>query len=313
MKTFALFGAFSVTMIAADLRIGIIGTDTSHATAFTKILNDATAPDHVPGARVVAAYKGGSADIEASRTRVDQFAAELHDKWQVKIVDNIEELCRQVDAVLLLSNDGRIHLAQARIVIAAHKPLFIDKPLASTLEDAREIARLAKAESVPWFSSSSMRFGGVASLKSDDLEGAMTWGPGPLEEHHQLDLSWYAIHPVEMLYTLMGQGCEEVTRISTAESDVIVGRWKGGRIGTVRALRPYGDYGAVVHRKNPKGQTSEVSRKVDGGYAPLVHEIVQFFETSKPPVANEETLEMFAFMDAAQRSKEAGGKPEALR
>ena len=111
----------------------------------------------------------------------------------------------------------------------------------------------------------------------------MTWGPGPLEEHHQLDLSWYAIHPVEMLYTLMGQGCEEVSRISTADSDVIVGRWKGGRIGTVRALRPYGDYGAVVHRKNPKGQTSE------------------------------ETLEMFAFMDAAQRSKEAGGKPEALR
>src|ERR1035438_8740247 len=113
MKTFALFGAFSVTMIAADLRIGIIGTDTSHATAFTKILNDATAPDHVPGAQVVAAYKGGSADIEASRTRVDQFAAELRDKWQVKIVDNIEELCRQVDAVLLLSNDGRGYLEEA--------------------------------------------------------------------------------------------------------------------------------------------------------------------------------------------------------
>src|ERR1035438_2084947 len=121
MKALTLFCAFSVAMVAADLRIGIIGTDTSHATAFTKILNDATAPDHVPGARVVAAYKGGSADIEASRSRVDQFAAELRDKWQVKIVDSIYELCRQVDAVLLLSNDGRIHLAQARIVMAAHR------------------------------------------------------------------------------------------------------------------------------------------------------------------------------------------------
>ena len=141
----------------------------------------------------------------------------------------------------------------------------------------------------------------------------MTWGPGPLEEHHHLDLSWYAIHPIEMLYTLMGQGCEEVTRISTADADVIVGRWKGGRIGTVRALRPYGDYGAVAYRKKAKGQTSEISGKVDGGYAPLVHEIVQFFETGKPPVSNEETLEIFAFMDAAQRSKEAGGKPVTLR
>ena len=313
MRTLVLLGAFSALLTAADIRLGIIGTDTSHATAFSKILNDATAPDHVAGARVVAAYKGGSADIEASRSRVDQFATELRDKWQVKIVDTIEELCSQVDAVLLLSNDGRTHLAQARIVIAAHKPVFVDKPLASTLEDAREIARLANAESVPWFSSSSMRFDGVASLKSDDLEGAMTWGPGPLEEHHHLDLAWYAIHPIEMLYTLMGQGCEEVTRILTPDSDVIVGRWKGGRIGTVQTLRPYGDYGAVVHRKNPKGQKSEVSQKVDGGYAPLVLEIVKFFQTGKTPVPNAETLEIFAFMDAAQRSKEAGGKPEALR
>jgi Oxidoreductase family, NAD-binding Rossmann fold len=313
MKTLALFCTLSIVLTAADLRLGIIGADTSHATAFTKILNDSAAPDHVPGARVVAAFKGGSPDIEASRTRVDQFAAELRDKWQVKTVDSIEELCRQVDAVLLTSNDGRVHLAQARLVIAAHKPLFIDKPLASTLEDAREIARLAKEADVPWFSSSSMRFGGVASLRTLDLEGAMTWGPGPLEEHHQLDLSWYAIHPIEMLYTLMGQGCEEVTRISTAEADVMVGRWKGGRIGTVRALRPYGDYGAVVYRKNQKAQASEVSKKLDGGYAPLVHEIVEFFQTGKAPVFNEETLEIFAFMDAAQRSKESGGKPVALR
>jgi len=300
-------------MTAADLRVGIIGTDTSHATAFTKILNDSTAQDHVAGARVVAAYQGGSPDIEESRSRVEKYAAELRDKWQVKIVATIPELCGQVDALMLNSIDGRVHLAQAREALTCRKPMFIDKPLASTLEDAREIARLAKEAGVPWFSSSSLRFGGVASLRTPDLEGAMTWGPGPLEEHHHLDLTWYAIHPIEMLYTLMGQGCEEVTRISTADADVMVGRWKGGRIGTVRALRPYADYGAVVYRKSAKSQKSEVSTKVDGGYAPLVREMVEFLQTGKPPVSNEETLEMFAFMDAAQRSKEDGGKPKALR
>ena len=313
MRTLALLYTVSVTMMAADLRVGIIGTDTSHATAFTKILNDSTAQDHVAGARVVAAYQGGSPDIEESRSRVEKYAAELRDKWQVKIVATIPELCGQVDALMLNSIDGRVHLAQAREALACRKPMFIDKPLASTLEDAREIARLAKEAGVPWFSSSSLRFGGVASLRTPDLEGAMTWGPGPLEEHHHLDLNWYAIHPIEMLYTLMGQGCEEVTRISTADADVMVGRWKGGRIGTVRALRPYADYGAVVYRKSAKSQKSEVSTKVDGGYAPLVREMVEFLQTGKPPVSNEETLEMFAFMDAAQRSKEAGGKPQALR
>lgn len=313
MKTLALLGMIALTAAAADLRIGIVGADTSHVTAFTKMLNDPAAPDHVAGARVVAAYKGGSPDIDESRNRIDRFTSELRDKWQVKIVDSIEELCKQVDAVLLTSVDGRVHLAQARVVIQAHKPLFIDKPLASTLEDAREIARLAKAEGIPWFSASSLRFGGIAALRTTDLEGATAWGPGPLEPHHHLDLAWYAIHPVEILFTLMGTGCEEVTRISTPGEDVVVGRWKGGRIGTVRALRPYGEYGAVVFRKNEKGQTAEATTKVHDGYAPLVREIVTFFQTGRPPVSNEETLEIFAFLDAAQRSKESGGKPMSLR
>lgn len=302
------------TLSAADLRIGFVGTDTSHVGAFTKMLNDPSAPDHIAGAKIVAAFKGGSPDIESSRTRIERFTQELRDKWHVTIVDSIPELCKQVDAVLIESVDGRAHLAEARQVIAAHKPLFIDKPLASTLDDAREIARLAKEAGVPWFSSSSLRFDGVASLRTPDLEGATAWGPGPLEEHHHLDLSWYAIHPIEMLYTVMGQGCEEVTRISTPDADVIVGRWKGGRIGTVRALRPYGKYGAVAFRKGDgKGQSSQFYDEQHAGYAPLVREIVKFFQTGVPPVSNAETLEIFAFMDAAQRSKESGGKPAALR
>ncbi len=246
---------------ATTLRLGIIGTDTSHVTAFTQILNDESSPDHVPGGHVVAAYKGGSPDIEASASRVDQYAEELRTKWKVRFYASIPELCRNVDAVLLESVDGRVHLAQARAVIAAHKPLFIDKPLASTLEDAREIARLASAANVPWFSSSSLRYGEIAeTMKFADATGVETWGPGPIEPHHQLELSWYAIHPIELLYTLMGPGCGEVSRIDSPNADVIVGRWKDGRIGTVRALRPYSDYGAVVFR--PKQIVESPSRTV---------------------------------------------------
>lgn len=312
IRAAALILCASLRLLAADLRLGIIGTDTSHVTAFTKMLNDAASPDHIPGARVVAAYKGGSQEIESSRTRIDRFTAELHDKWHVEMVNSIPELCSRVDAVLLESVDSRSHLEQVRPVLAAHKPLFIDKPLASTLADAREIARLAKAAGVPWFSSSSLRFDGVDKLRSPDLAGAETWGPGPVEEHHQLDLSWYAVHPLEMLYTILGTGCEEVTRIWTPDSDVVVGRWKGGRIGSLRALRPYGTYGALAFHKGAKAQTVEYLVS-EAGYQPLVREIVKFFETGTPPVSNEETLEMFAFMDAAQRSKESGGKPMTLR
>jgi hypothetical protein len=302
---------FALASGAADVRIGIIGTDTSHVGAFTKVLNDPKNPDHIPGAKVVAAYKGGSPDVESSHTRVDKFAAELKDQWGVEFVPDIATLCRKVDAVLLESVDGRRHLEQAREVIKAGKPMFIDKPLASTLEDAREIARLAKEKGVKWFSTSSLRYVDfVKAMKAPDMTGAITWGPGPMEEHHYLDLSWYAVHPVELLFTLMGTGCEEVTRNYTPDADVVTCRWKDGRMGTVRATRPYGDYGAVVFRSKGVLQSPE---KPKSSYVPMLREIVKFFQTGVVPVPNEETLEIFAFMDAAQKSREAGGRPVKLR
>jgi hypothetical protein len=311
MKLLALTVLASIASSGADIRVGIIGTDTSHVPAFTKVLNDPTAPDHIPGARVVAAFKGGSPDIESSHTRVDKFAEEIRTKYGVEIVSSIEDLVKKVDAVLLESVDGRAHLAQAKAVIAARKPLFIDKPLAATLDDAREIARLAKAAGTPWFSTSSLRYGQIATtMKFDDATGAMTWGPGPFEKTHYLDLSWYAIHPVEMLFTLLGTGCEEVTRTGGTNADEITCRWKDGKIGTIRANRPYSDYGAIVFR--PKSSVQSPPKSASS-YTPMLREIVKFFQTGKPPVPNEETLEIFAFMDAAQRSKEAGGKPMKLR
>jgi hypothetical protein len=129
MKTIRLLAiALALTVIAAigaaDLRIGMIGLDTSHVTAFTKLLNDPADPNHVPGGRVVAAFKGGSPDIESSRSRVDGYTKELQDQWGVKIVGSIEALCGDVDVVMLESVDGRPHLEQARPVLKARKHRF---------------------------------------------------------------------------------------------------------------------------------------------------------------------------------------------
>src|SRR3954454_2139140 len=169
MKLPAALLLLCIPAFGADLRLGIIGTDTSHVIAFTKVLNDPANKDHIAGARIVAAYKGGSSDIKESASRVDKYADELKKDWSVEMVGSIEELCTKVDGVLLESLDGRVHLAQAKPVIAAHKPLFIDKPLAATIEDVREIARLAKAANVPWFSTSALRYGTIAtSMKFED-------------------------------------------------------------------------------------------------------------------------------------------------
>jgi hypothetical protein len=293
---------------AADFRVGIIGTDSSHVPAFTKILNEEPL-----GVRVVAAYKGGSKDFEPSFSRVDGFAEEIRTKWHVELVPDIATLLGKVDGILLMSVDGRMHLSEARQAIAAKKPLFIDKPLAATLEDAREIARLAKAANVPWFSTSSLRYGAIgANAHLEGVTGAVVWGPGTIHAEFPLELAWYGIHPVEVLYTILGRGCETVSRFTGPNGDTITGRWKDGRIGTVYLARPDSDYGAIVFRGK---ETVDLHPKKAAAseYRPLVLEIVKFFQTGTPPVSNEETLDIFAFLDAAQRSKQQNGAPVTLR
>ncbi len=303
---------FAVPLAAADLRIGIIGTDTSHVIAFSKVLNDPKNPDYVPGVRIVAAYKGGSKDIKESASRVDKYAEELARDWKVEIVPDIATLLTKVDAVLLESLDGRPHLEQAKQVIAAGKPLFIDKPLSDKLESAVEIAKFAKSRGVSWFSSSSLRFAkSLAPLQQPNLKGAIVWGPGPLEEHHYLELGWYGIHAADMLFTLMGKGCETVTRTYSADQDEVTCVWSDGRIGTMRLLRPYSEFGAVAILKDNK--ILQTPPKFEYSYVGLMKEFVKFFQTGKVPVDPAETIEIFAFLDAAQKSREQGGKPVKIR
>jgi predicted dehydrogenase len=300
------------------LRIGLIGLDTSHVTAFTALLNDPANPDHIPGARVVAAFKGGSPDVEASATRIDKFTAELRDKWKIEIVDSIEALLPKVDVVMLESVDARVHLAQARLVIAAKKPLFIDKPMAASTKDAAEIVRLAKAAGVPLFSASSRRYvEDVLLLQGDPKVGAVlgaaTYGPATLEPHHP-DLFWYGVHAVETLYQLMGPGCVSVSRTHTEGTDVVVGTWADGRVGVVRGVRSgkYSTYGQTVFGANAVvSATSEMplpdGTKRRAGYYGLLKRTIEFFQTGKAPAAPEETLETLAFMEAADLSKARNG------
>ena len=298
---------YSQTTPEKPIRLGIIGLDTSHVIAFTEVLNDPSNPQHIPGARVVAAFKGGTPDNEHSWTRVDRYTAELRDKWKVEIVPDISTLCQKVDAVLLESVDGRPHLEQVRPVIAARKPVFIDKPLAASYRDAVEIVRLAQQAGVPWFSSSSLRFWEEtqrlkAAKEAGAVIGCNVYGPSPTEPHHP-DLMWYGIHAVEMLFTIMGTGCESVTRVSTDSTDVIVGKWKDGRLGVVRGIRKgKADYGITLF-----GERAILKSSGPIGYRPLVVEIVKFFQTRVSPVNPEEILEMFAFMEAADISKSRGG------
>jgi hypothetical protein len=295
---------------AKTIRAGMIGLDTSHVPAFAKIFNNPKATGDVAGIKVVAGYPGGT-DIPASRDRVKGFTDQLRGMG-IEIVDSIPQLLERVDVVLLESVDGRIHLQEAIPVIMAGKPLFIDKPVAGSLADAIAIYNLAKKQNVPCFSSSSLRFHeGVQDLVKNEqlgtIAGAATWGSCSYQEGTP-DMFFYGIHGIEPLFVLMGTGCETVTRVQTNDTDLVSGVWKDGRVGTYRGIRRNkADFGAVA-----LGSKAIVPAGKGGGYEELCNEIGRFFKTRKPRVSPEETIEIFAFMEAADESKRQGGAPVSL-
>ena len=293
---------------AKEIRIGLIGLDTSHVTAFTKIINDPKAEGPLANARVTAAFRGGSPDIPSSSGRIDKFTDTLTQQYGVKLYPTIAELCKNVDAIMLESVDGRPKVRQAIPVIDAGLPLYIDKPMAGSLADVLFIFDYAKKKGVPIFSSSSLRYGKTTQAARAGAMGkimhAETFSPASIEVRHP-DLFWYGVHGCESLFTVMGPGCETVERRTTADGKIeVIGKWKGGRTGIFREGKGYGGHA--------KGTMGEVEVGKYDGYAPLVVEAVRMFQTGEVPVDPQETIELFAFMEAADESKRQDGKPVKL-
>lgn len=287
-----------------DLRAGIIGTDTSHVPAFTAMYNKAHPEWRI---KVVAAYKGGSPDLPVSADRVEKFAATIHDQYGVEIVGSVEELLAKVDVVLLESVDGRPHLAQVTPVMKAGKRVFIDKPLAASLDDARAIMKLSAETGTPFFSASSYRFhADVPKLRTEAAKATKVQASSPFNKlAFHPDLYFYGIHGVEALYAVMGRGCVSVSRKSEKSSDVTTGKWADGRVGVYHGLLGKGEKLPILRVWDKAGNVSDSAGS--GGYEGLDRAAAEFFHTGKPPVDPAETLEVFEFMSAAQLSAERGG------
>lgn len=301
--------AASPAWAARELRAGIIGTDTSHVPQWTKVFH--SRPEWK--IRVVAAFKGGSPDLPVSADRVEKFARTIQQDHGVELVDSIEALLAKVDVVLLMSVDGRPHLAQATPVFKAGKRVFIDKPLAASLDDVHRIVRLSKETGTPFFSASSVRFhpdldrlretpgvGKVTRVQATYVLNTIPFHP---------DLFFYGIHGVEALYEVMGTGCVSLTRRVEGDADVTTCRWKDGRTGVYRGL-PKGDpKQPLVTVTGEKGTASTGSAS---GYEGIVMAVAEFFHTGRSPVDVAQTIEVFEFMTAAQLSKDRNGAEVAL-
>lgn len=293
-----------------ELQIGIIGLDTSHVVSLLAHFNNDSDPCHVKGFRIAKAYPGGSPGFSLSINRVDGYTEQLRNGG-VEIVDNISAMS-DMDAFLLTSVDGNQHPEQFTLLADYGKPVYIDKPLACSYSDAAAIVKLAKGKNVPLMSCSSLRYAaGISDLvRQDDGEVYACQISAPMNILNDYrDYFWYGIHSAEILFTILGRGCRSVKVNSGSEGDLITGIWGNGKFGTVFGNHfDNWEFSCSVSCRN----ANRSSVAIPPYDVPLKKKIAEFFRTGKSPVDIEETLEIIAFLEAASRSRKAGGAETEL-
>jgi len=320
---------------AADpVRIGILGLDNYQGVAYTQAFNNPKAEGDLVGVRAVAALLTPSADYPESRELGERWKKQIGDLYQkpktpeesvppVEFVDSLDELLKRCDGVMIMSLDGREHLAQATAVLKAGKRLFIGRPLAASPADAVAILKLATETKTPCFSTSQHRFSpGFIGMRNHPEVGRVlgcdVYG-GFDEKACEADRFIRPLHSIETLYTIMGTGVVSVSCTSTPSCESITAVWSDGRVGTYRGIKQgavkysatvFGDQGVSTagvygHGVPVKGVVPTNDNYM--GYEGLAIEMAKFFKGGAPPVTPAETLEIYALLQAAEESKAKQG------
>lgn len=281
------------------IRVGLVGVNTSHADAFSRILNGtASESPTVDGARVVSVWGG-----DEHRDRV----TELVDAYRIEHrVEHPNEMPGTIDAVLIVDDTGggESHAALARPFLEAGLPTFIDKPMSTSHDDAVALFDLAARTGAPLMSCSALRFAvelDAARAELDrigPLSSVISTGPG--------DWYYYGVHAVELLGAVIGTGATVLHRHAFDQRDIAVIEYGNGPTAVVQTLRD----ASYVFELVAYGQHGHVSIQVAdslGFYSNTMREVVKMAETGIAPLTADQTLEVLGILRAGVSSAETGG------
>lgn len=337
-RALVAFATLSTTIASAGekfVRVGILGLDNYQGLAYAELFNSPKADGELAGVKVVAALPTGSADYPESQALIDRWKQTFarfgnpaekgifKDYQPVEMVDSVEALLSKCDAVVIGSLDGRLHVKEAEPVLRAGKRLYVIRPLAASLEDAAAIFKLAEQYQTPMFSTSQHRYSpGFSGMREHPEVGRVlgcdVYG-GYEVKGPKADDFIRPLHSLETLYAIMGPGVETVACTSTPTAESLTLRWQDGRVGTYRGIKQgavkysatvFGDKGVSTagiygHGVPVRGVVPTKDKYM--GYEGISRQIGLFFKGGPPPVSPAETLEIFAVMEAAERSKAQGG------
>ncbi|WP_162606242.1 Gfo/Idh/MocA family protein [Jiangella asiatica] len=312
----------------AELRIGIIGTDNTHAYPFTAFLNgwalDAPIPAVLPdGTPVADMYLWGTylrQQTEAGATDVPISGARVTSLWSAdpreaallgracgieNLCETAESVCAAVDAVMVLSERPETHAAYAAMALERGLPTFVDKPLADSLDAGREIFELAERHGVPCYTGSALRW-------APDLIAAREYVRtrlGAVRAVHvpcPLELELYGIHAVEMVNLFMGCDVATVRAIGGTERQVVLLEYADGRTAVFEHLGfvTWPAYSACVY--GDRWEHRVVLDGVGPAMAATVRAFVEVARGATVPVCPPESLRLNEIVFAARESLRSG-------
>jgi predicted dehydrogenase len=246
----------------------------------------------IPGARVTHIWTDDPADAPKVA------AASLIEN----VVTRPEDVIGQVDAVVIATDDGTDHVRRARPFVEAGLPVFVDKPMATTLEELRQFVEWHRAGRI-LLSTSGMRYAPEMRADFSSL-GDLRW----ITSFTCKTWERYGIHALEAVEPLVGPGFLTVTTQGGENGDVVHLTHRSGVRITLGALHDaYGSFGAV-HLYGTKG---DLALKLTDTYHAFRGQLVAWIDmlsTGRRPLPFEETVELMAVIIAGIRSREQGGR-----
>ncbi len=292
------------------IKVAIVGLDSSHSIQFA---NRAQAPECEPDQKVEGIEIISCMRFETpfqDKKGLDERTAQL-EGWGVKVYEDFDKTVEGAEALLLEVNDSSLHVEYFEKAAKLGLPVFLDKPLADTMENGLEIARIAKEYNVRMFSASSLRF--IENMvdtvdKVENIQCTSVFGPLGIAAAGE-SVVWYGVHAFELLQRAMGRGAKEVTAVNDEKGVVAVIHYEDGRRGVVELAKGAFVYGGSVRSNDDK---AVFICDMNYAYKGLLERIVAFFNGAPAPVEFEDTLEIMNLLDTTVRAMKSG-KTEKLK
>ncbi|MBO3832130.1 MAG: Gfo/Idh/MocA family oxidoreductase [Candidatus Brockarchaeota archaeon] len=282
-------------------RIGIVGSDNSHAITFSQIANGIDRENYVLGFKATHIF-----GFDEKRNR------EVAEKGGIEnIVSDVNEMIGKIDIAFVVFRHGGLHLEYAKPFIESGTPVFVDKPLAATVADAKKIIQLAKERQTLLMSFSTLRFTDTVQelkgiLKNEEPVFLSVLGPGDLESEYG-GLIFYGIHCAEIFNEVAGTGVKEVHAVAKGKS-IVATLVHEKLIGTIK-ISPEIPYVFSVEGLTKK---THFSAKVDSKdcYKKGMIKIKEMLDRKQWILSEGEMLEPVAVIKAIEESiRESSKKP----